>query len=1219
MKNFKSSIKKIYMVVSVVLLLASVLAVVVLASGVESKKSNMISIDATIYEFDEDNAYEISSASAVNMMSFGKKQLGYLTINGEVTDTSSYRNKIAYGVSDNSQISFSYSYDGSLMSDNKDEWHLINDKGTDVDGFHLSGSIGKGVMMVQKSNDGITWMDATNPVVDFYSSNMSGKENFYTTDGTDIAQGMFYRVFIAYKTTIRTQKGFLGIGDKWDTRKHVELYEFYLVVNSGTISVHNLATDETKLPELEGYTTEIIKRAETLLDGSVTTEGFSIDKLNASYVVQIIKDGVVITNNASDGAKFTENGKYTIKTITKLGKTKSQTVYVFNGGDDNGYSTYFGSSLVSGNRVFRYGDYPTYAKHSAIVINSVEDNVPNLTGSITNIDTKQIIHLTGGRERQEYPLSAGTYYADFYNSTNDAGSVYHYTFCFHVIDEASAPYVNYDNLMKAERLSDFNTKHYEVAYQTTAGGYIFVCFSLDSYQEAFEYACEIESRFVEDVGDGFYYKSRENPNLKVKYFDCVEVTAVCNEYARMNVEYNYFNALDAFTYQTYENNLLDELETLSIKDSIKVFPSQEEKNKLLNRQPFINDFTFVDVADYDVVSVSAYCYKNGQTYKIEFDRNVSNQLPISSKYRITETNIYGDEVSYDVYYMNDNQTKSSWNVTVNGETSVVNVSSDLTTDNKMTINADVISIESIENNMDPMAIVTIKAPEVYSFEIKCLVGELENVGLYKKGTYQLTFVDRVGNSYQLIINISGNSRSEDFATSSVVPYTMFYNTVYMNRREPNEEILLDVSLLRNGIKRNVNKNQYTTASYANYERYLKEAIAVYENQNATQDQIDVASANLQEAFDSLVLTADKTPLLEELKRFEQANASLYTTASYSVWQTMYNNGKAVYDAPAANADEIISATQALKNAFDSLVLRGDKTALHIKLQEIKSIDCSLYTPQTVEALNDSYNAAQAIFEDIDATQQQIDQVIADLIAKRESLCFVADFTDLLAAIESVQVLDQNLYTTASVLLLKNTYDYAVEIYKDRNSTQDSVNAAKIALMQAKSSLIACGDMASLKATVLDISNIVYMIYTKDSIEPLLVKYNEALVMLENRYSQEEIEGMISSLTALKKNLVVRDDKQELYLYLMEIADVDLTWISEKRVESFKTAYNSANEILNSLDSTEQEVHSAMKSVENAYEKLHEFPWRIVLLFAGIVIVVMAGIMIRRRRRFVRFS
>ena len=1209
--------KRIFIIsICLLILLTSLFATVVIASANNAKASNTITIDAKTYEFAEDNGYNFSSASEVSSMSFGKTQLGSLSISGEITDTSSYRNKTAYGVSDNSQISFSYSYDGSLLTDNKDEWHLIDDTGTSVDGFNLSGSVGKGVMMVQKSSDGSTWVDAANPVVNFYSSNSSGKSNFYTTSGTDVAQGMFYRVIMAYKTTIRTSSGFIGIGQKWETKKHVEVYEFYLVVNSGTISVHNLAAAESDLPEIEGYTPEIIKRAETLLDGSSTTKGFKIDKLNASYVVQVSKDGTAVTSNAADGAEFTENGKYTVKTITKLGKTITQTFYIFNGGEDKGYSTYFGSSLVSGNRIFRYGDYPTYAKNSSIVVNAVADSIPNLTGTITNLTTNEVITLTGGRERQEYILSPGAYYVKFYNSTSEAGSVYLYTFYFNVINEDSAPFVNYDNLMKAERLSELSTKHYEVAYQTTAGGYIFACFSLDSYDEAFNYAYEIEKRFIEQTDDGLYYKSRENPNLKVKYFDYVEMTDVLNYYARKNVEYNYFNAIDAFTYQTYKNNLLQELESLSIRDSIKVFPSQAEKDKLLSRQPFINDFTFINVADYDVVSVSAYCYKNGQTYTLEFDKDVSSQLTVSSKYRITEKNVYGDEVSYDVYFVNDNQTKSTWNVTLNGVSSVVTVSSDLTTNNKMTINADTISIANIENLLDPMAIVTIKAPEVYSFEIKCLVSELESIGLYKKGTYQLTFVDRVGNSYQLIINISGKSRYDDVVSTSTMSYTTFYNAVYMNSRNNSEEIMYDASALKEAIERVVDKNQYTTASHTNYERYLKEAIAVYENQSATQEQINVATANLQEAYVSLVLSADKSVLLEELNKFEQANKGLYTTASYNAWQNAYNNGKSIYEAPSASYEEITSAVQTLKNAFNALVLRGDKNNLYAKLQEIKAIDCTLYTPQTVEALNNSYISAQAIFDDIDASQQQIDNAIADLTAKKSALCFVADFDDLLAVIEDVKTVNQNLYTTASISALKEAYDTAVAVYKARNSTQTTVNATKSALAQAKASLVTCGDASTLSAKVSEISNIVHMIYTKDTIEPLLAAYNEALAMLEGRFAQSEIDETLSELTELHSNLVMRSDKKELYDYLSELAELDISGYSQEKQNAFVSAYNAAMETLNALDATEEQVSAAKLSLDAAKNELTDtrdtsksrawWVWLILIVLAIIGLFCCAG-------------
>ena len=1195
---------------SILTIILFVLTLFLIAPFIKPSASNnekTMVIGAKTYEFDEDSNYNFSSASEVASMSFGKKQLGSLSIKGNITDTSTYRNRTAYGLGDDSKISFSYTYDGSLLTDEKNVWHLDTDTGTAVENINLGGSINKGVMIVQKSSDGSTWVSAANPVVNFYESKKSGAENFYTTDGNDVAKGMFFRVIMAYKTTIRTSDGFIGIGQKWTTKKHVELYEFYLTINSGTISIHNLAIDETSLPEIEGFTQETIKRGETLVDGSTTTKGFSIDKLGTSYLVGVSKDGSDMVY-VEDGTSFTENGKYTITTITKLGKQLKQTIYVFNGGLDSGYAIYFGKSIVDGNRVFRYGDYPTYAKNSGIEINSIPDSVPVLTGKITNIITGEEIILAGNREKQKFDLVAGSYCADFYSGQTSTGTVYHYKSYFNIIDEDSQPYVNYDNLMKAQRLSDLTSKHYEVVYQTTAGGYIYVCFDLDSYEEAFNYAYEIEKRFIEETDDGLYYKSQDNPNVKVKYYDYIAMTSVLNYYARQNVEYNYFNPIDAFTYQTYEDNLLEKLELLSIKESIKVFPSQTEKEKLISRQPFINDFTFINVGSYDVVSINAYCYKNGKNYTIEFNKDVSQQLTVSSKYTITETNVYGDKKVYDVYYANENQTISTWNISYNGVESVLKVSSSELIDNKIEITADKVSILSIENNFDINSIVTIKAPEVYSFEIKCLISELKDIGLYKKGKYELTFVDRVGNSYQLIINITGKSRYSDVVTMSTRSYTNFYNAVYMNDRTEDEEIIYDVTALKSAIDRVVDANSYTHSSYMNYTRFLQEARIVYENQNATQEQINTATSNLETAYSALVKSIDKTSLSNELNKFETINKGAYTTASYSAYKIAYDLAVAVYEKDDLTSDEIVLVIQSLKNAYDLLTLRGDKTALYNKMQEVKNIDCLLYTPNTVEALNKAYEDAVIILDNIDAIQTEIDEMIRILTNKKSELIFIADFSALLIAIEQVQAINQNLYTTATIEALKIKYNDAVAVYNDKNNTQSVVTTAKNALVQAKNALVLCGDSTKLKILVDEIANIPYMIYSKETIQPLLTKYNEALTILSERHTQSEIDIIENELAVLKSTLVIRNDKKELYNILNEIAQMDISRYSKEKQESFVSVYNSALAILNSLDSTKEQVLSAKESIEIAKNNLEtqksglQF-WETLLICIGAFILM----------------
>ena len=85
----------------------------VLAAGAESTS---ITVAAKTYEFDANNNYNFSSASEVSTMSYGRKQMGTLTLSGNITDTSTFKNKTAYGVVDDSVISFSYSYDGAYQT-----------------------------------------------------------------------------------------------------------------------------------------------------------------------------------------------------------------------------------------------------------------------------------------------------------------------------------------------------------------------------------------------------------------------------------------------------------------------------------------------------------------------------------------------------------------------------------------------------------------------------------------------------------------------------------------------------------------------------------------------------------------------------------------------------------------------------------------------------------------------------------------------------------------------------------------------------------------------------------------------------------------------------------------------------------------------------------------------------------------------------------------------
>lgn len=1136
-----------------------------------------------LYEFDTSCNYEISDDKIVSSNVLENNQIGNLTISGNITNKTTFRNDEAYGVEGN--ISFSYGYNGAYQTSTNTDWNLISDTCTIVDDQILTGSVNKGVMIVEKSYDGDVWTNAVNPVMNYYEDNKSGSSNFYTSAGEDISKGVYYRIIFAYELGRKTgESGALWWKeDVYEYKRYAEVYTCYVTIDTpSNVAFHNLSVDDTDL-NYEGCSVDLLSKGETLKNGDTTIKGFSIDTYGANYLIAVSKNGSPVSY-VNSGYETTENGKYAVTITSRIGTTSTNTFYVFNGGNDKGFSTYFGDYFLNGERVYSDGSYPTYARNTTFHVNDIDSNVPSLTGQLINNTTGEIIDFDGtNRKERNFTLSAGSYSGELYSGNNTSGSFYKYTFNFKIIDEDSKPYVNYNNLNSTNDLCDLETKHYEVAYQTTKGGYVFVCFSMYSYQEAFDYAYEMEKRFIEKSEDGYlYYKSTDNPNKKVKYIDNVELTSALNYYAKKNVEINYFNPLDSFTYRTYNDDLLDCLEDLNITDSIKVFPNQTEKNKMIKRAPYVNDFTFISIGDYDSVKVTAKCYKNGQTYDIQYDVPLKNQLSLTSKYLITETNKYGKYITYDVYFVNDNQTVSTWKVTNSGVDENITINSSSSSTGSYTITCDSISLVSITNAIDEYAIVTIKAPDVYSYEIKCLISELGNISLYKKGTYYLDFIDRLGNKYSLTININGKRYSEVFKSSSNKQcYTKVYNNSHLNQISMDEEIIYDSTELKEAIDREVNADLYTVSSYTNYSNYLKAAKEVYDDENATQAEINNATSNLNDAYNKLVLTTDKTELHSLLDKYEEIDDSLYTSSSYSALTKIYNDSMIIYLKDDPTKSEVANAIKNLNNGFDTLVERGNKDNLKTKLDLIASVNCDLYTPNSVVALNNAYNQAYKVYLDEDATQNQIDEAIQLLDDNYNSLNYRADFSNLFTEINNAQALNKDAYTKASWDALVVQYNNAVTIYKDFNNSQSDVNIAVFNLKQAINALVKAGDYTKLHQLLDEISKLDSHLYTKETINNLKEKYDEAKQAISNKAEQSTLDKLESELRELKEKLVARKDKTELKNKLNEVLTLDQSIASNTEHNNLVSAYNEALEVYNNDNATEEEVQTSITKLNNA--------------------------------------
>ena len=108
-------------------------------------------------------------------------------------------------------------------------------------------------------------------------------------------------------------------------------------------------------------------------------------------------------------------------------------------------------------------------------------------------------------------------------------------------------------------------------------------------------------------------------------------------------------------------------------------------------------------------------------------------------------------------------------------------------DDGITLEADAAYVSKIANEIDNWAIVTIKAPGVYSFEIKCLASEYLNLEFTKPGVYEIGFIDRLGNDFSIKLSISG-AIGQTGMKPFTVSYATFYNNLYLNHKDVDEDV-----------------------------------------------------------------------------------------------------------------------------------------------------------------------------------------------------------------------------------------------------------------------------------------------------------------------------------------------------------------------------------------------------------------------------------------------
>lgn len=190
---------------------------------------------------------------------------------------------------------------------------------------------------------------------------------------------------------------------------------------------------------------------------------------------------------------------------------------------------------------------------------------------------------------------------------------------------------------------------------------------------------------------------------------------------------------------------------------------------------------------------------------------------------------------------------------------------------------------------------------------------------------------------------------------------------------------------------NYEKEYYTTASWNDFETALTNAQMILDKADASSTEIDDAASALKTAIDSLVEIGDvvKTELERVIAEAQSIDTTKYTDKTVDVLKTALVNAISINGNENATQEEVNAAITALTNAIDELELKTDvsvdKTDLEALLNICGTIDLNNYQENGKAEFKAAYEYALSIFNEADATEQEIRDAMNRLLEAKKNL------------------------------------------------------------------------------------------------------------------------------------------------------------------------------------------------------------------------------------------
>ena len=237
-----------------------------------------------------------------------------------------------------------------------------------------------------------------------------------------------------------------------------------------------------------------------------------------------------------------------------------------------------------------------------------------------------------------------------------------------------------------------------------------------------------------------------------------------------------------------------------------------------------------------------------------------------------------------------------------------------------------------------------------------------------------------------------------------------------------------------------------------FEKALADAIAVNENEKATQKEVDAAYDTLLERVHLLDFTGNTENLQVLVDAADGKVESMYTAESWAPFAEALETGKKVLADENALQKEIDAARDALQTTMDALVkketVNKDKLAALVKDAEKYEAKIDEYIPSTTEGFVAALKGARDVLANDAATQKEVDAAYSTLLQAIFGLREKPSKDKLEELLDKVEKMDLTQYSAKTAEAVRAAYDSALSVMKDENAEQKEVDAAVKALSKA---------------------------------------------------------------------------------------------------------------------------------------------------------------------------